>query len=60
MKGQTWSSRSIGSRLQHGIFYLLIRTFGRRAAYGLLFFVALWYTIRPLTRSRSAITFVPS
>ena len=54
MNGPTWSSRSIGSRLQHGIFYLLIRTFGRRTAYGLLFFVALWYTLRPLTRSRSA------
>lgn len=49
-----WTSRSVGSRLQHGIFYVLIRILGRRAAYGLLFFVVLWYTIRPLTRKRSA------
>jgi len=33
-----WSSRSLGSRLQHRIFYLLIRVGGRRAAYLLLFF----------------------
>jgi len=49
-----WTSRSIGSRMQHGVFYLLIRTMGRRSAYILLFFVALWYTFRPMTRARSA------
>lgn len=49
-----WTSRSIGSRLQHGIFYALIRTLGPFAAYTLLVFVAAWYTIRPLTRARSA------
>lgn len=51
--GQRWTSRSIGSRLQHGVFYLLIRTLGRRPAYALLFFVVLWYTLRPMTRARS-------
>lgn len=51
---QKWSSKSIGSRLQHGIFYLIICTLGRTPAYMLLFFVALWYTIRPLTRAYSA------
>lgn len=52
--GTRWSSRSVGSRLQHGIFYLLIRLAGRAPAYGLLFFVVLWYTIRPMTRRRAA------
>lgn len=52
-EARPWESRSVGSRLQHGIFYLLIRTLGRRAAYGLLFFVALWYALRPMTRTRS-------
>lgn len=49
-----WTSRSIGSRLQHGIFYALIRVAGRRPAYALLFFVALWYALRPATRARSS------
>lgn len=40
-----WSSRSIGSRLQHGIFYFLIRIGGRRAAYFLLHFVVLYYVL---------------
>jgi hypothetical protein len=31
-KAQSWHSRSVGSRLQHGIFYLLIHLGGRRAA----------------------------
>jgi predicted LPLAT superfamily acyltransferase len=53
-KRQQWSSRSVGSRLQHHIFYGLIRIGGRNAAYGLLFFVVLWYTIRPDIRARSA------
>jgi predicted LPLAT superfamily acyltransferase len=52
--GGRWSSRSIGSRFQHGIFYFLIRFGGRRAAYLLLSFVALYYaTFRPVVRSRS-------
>ena len=53
MNAPAWSSRSIGSRLQHGIFYAIIRFLGRGPAYGLLFFVVLWYSLRPLTRSRS-------
>ncbi len=53
-RGQRWTSRSIGSRLQHCVFYLLIRTLGRRPAYALLYFVVLWYTLRPMTRARSA------
>lgn len=49
-----WSSRSIGSRLQHRIFYLLIRLGGRRAAYFLLYFVVLYYVLcRPALRRRS-------
>jgi predicted LPLAT superfamily acyltransferase len=49
-----WSSRSLGSRLQHGIFYALIRCGGVFAGYGLLFFVVSWYTLRPSVRGRSA------
>lgn len=50
-----WTSRSVGSRFQHGIFYCLIRLGGRRAAYGLLYFVALYYaTFRPLVWRRCA------
>lgn len=41
----TWTSRSLGSRFQHRIFYLLIRVGGRRAAYLLLFFVAWYYVL---------------
>lgn len=52
--GEGWSSRSIGSQLQHRIFYLLIRLGGRRAAYLLLYFVVLYYTLcRPNLRRRS-------
>src|SRR5512133_3597055 len=52
--GERWSSRSIGSNLQHRIFYLLIRFGGRRAAYLLLYFVVLYYTLcRPTLRRRS-------
>ncbi len=40
-----WSSRSVGSSFQHRIFYGLIRLGGRRAAYGLLTAVALYYTL---------------
>lgn len=53
MKGRKWSSRSLGSRLQHSIFYLLIRWGGWRLAYGLLFWVVLWYSLRPSVRRRS-------
>lgn len=49
-----WSSRSVGSRLQHGIFYLLIRLGGRRAAYVLLYLVVLYYALlRPDQRRKA-------
>lgn len=49
-----WSSKSIGSRLQHWIFYTLIRFGGRRAAYLLLRFVVLYYVLfSPAARARS-------
>ena len=38
-----WTSRSIGTRLQHNVFYLLIALGGGKAAYALLFWVTLWY-----------------
>jgi len=51
---RNWSSRSIGSQLQHQIFYLLIRLGGRRAAYALLYFVVLYYVLlRPAVRGRT-------
>lgn len=51
---KSWSSRSIGSQLQHSIFYALIRLGGRRAAYLLLVFVVLYYVLfRPAVRNRS-------
>jgi predicted LPLAT superfamily acyltransferase len=40
-----WTSRSVGSDLQHNIFYALIKIGGRRAAYGLLSCVALYYAL---------------
>ncbi|MBI5017249.1 MAG: lysophospholipid acyltransferase family protein [Deltaproteobacteria bacterium] len=40
-----WSSRSVGSRLQHGIFYALVRLGGRRAAYALLYPVVAYYAL---------------
>jgi predicted LPLAT superfamily acyltransferase len=49
-----WTSRSIGSNLQHNIFYAVIKIGGRRAAYGLLSCVALYYALfRPDIRKRS-------
>jgi len=53
-KGE-WSSRSIGSKLQHKIFYLLINFGGRRAAYALLRFVVFWYVLfYPSIRRKSS------
>ena len=40
-----WTSRSIGSRFGHQVFYLFIRHMGRRGAYFLLYFVALFYVL---------------
>jgi predicted LPLAT superfamily acyltransferase len=48
-----WSSRSLGSRAQHAVFYALIRAAGTSGAYALLFFVVTWYTLRPSVRRRS-------
>ena len=45
-----WSSRSLGSRPQHRIFYLLLRLGGRGPAYLLLYFVALYYSLKPSVR----------
>ena len=50
---RSWHSRSVGSRLQHGIFYLLIHLGGRRAAYVLLHFVVAYYALlRPDLRRK--------
>ncbi len=52
--GRTWSARSVGSRWQHRFFYTLIRLAGRRAAYAMAAFVALYYVLfRPSVRNRS-------
>jgi predicted LPLAT superfamily acyltransferase len=49
-----WSSKSIGSRFQHWIFYTLIRLGGRQAAYLLLRMVVLYYVLfSPAVRRRS-------
>ena len=47
-----WSSKSLGSRLQHEIFYLLVRFRLLWVARGLLACVVLYYTIRPDVRRR--------
>ena len=55
MKNRQWSSRSIGSNWQHNVFYFLIRCGGKHAAYCLLIFVVLYYTLfRPVVRNRSS------
>jgi len=52
---RAWSSRSVGSRLQHQFFYLLLRAGGLRAAYALLYLVVAWYTLfRPGIRRRGS------
>lgn len=48
-----WTSRSIGSNLQHNIFYTFIRIGGRRVAYILLDPVALYYSLRPDIRKKA-------
>jgi len=47
-----WDSGSVGSRLQHGFFYLLIRIGGKPLAYVLLAVVVLWYVCYPSTRRK--------
>ena len=52
---RTWSSRSVGSRLQHRAFHLLLLAGGLRAAYALLYPVIAWYTLfRPSVRRRGS------
>ena len=49
-----WTSRSVGSKLQHDIFYTIIRLGGHRAAYAVLNCVALYYTLfRPAIRKKA-------
>lgn len=48
-----WTSRSIGSNLQHQFFYTLIKLGGRRLAYFFLYFIVLYYTLfRPSVRKK--------
>lgn len=52
--GRQWTSRSVGSKVQHNIFYAIIRFGGHRAAYALLNCVALYYTLfRPAIRKKA-------
>ena len=52
--GDRWSSRSVGSRWQHGFFYLLIRLGGRAAAYLFLYLLILYYMLlRPDQRKKT-------
>lgn len=44
-KRHGWSSRSVGSKLGHSIFYLFIRIAGRLPAYGLLAVVVSYYVV---------------
>jgi predicted LPLAT superfamily acyltransferase len=46
--GEKWSSRSLGSRFQHRVFYWLISRLGLGAAYLLLYPVVGWYTLKIL------------
>ncbi|MDR1656992.1 MAG: lysophospholipid acyltransferase family protein [Deltaproteobacteria bacterium] len=53
MRGQQWSSRSLGSKFKHQIFYSLIRWLGAWAAYPLLYVVVFYYSLLPSVRRRS-------
>lgn len=48
-----WSSRSLGSRFKHEVFYWLIKLGGAGAARPLLYLVVLYYSLRPEVRRRS-------
>jgi len=48
MAGEKWSSRSLGSRFQHRVFYWLISRAGLRVAYVLLYPVVGYYTLKIL------------
>lgn len=47
-----WSSKSLGSKWQHGCFYVLLRVGGWRLAYLLLYCVVFWYSLVPYARQR--------
>ncbi len=50
-----WTSKSVGSRLGHWIFYMLIRIGGRLPAYALLAFVGFYYTaFSPSARKKAS------
>lgn len=49
-----WTSRSLGSRFQHRIFYTMIRIGGRNLAYILLYIVVFYYVlIKPSVRKKT-------
>lgn len=49
-----WTSRSIGSSIQHRFFYALIRIGGRRLAYFFMYFIVGYYILfRPSVRKKS-------
>lgn len=54
MARRGWDSRSFGTRFQHGIFYAVIRHFGRRAAHALLRPVVFWFVaFKPEVRRKA-------
>ena len=53
MREPGWSSRSLGSRIQHEFFYIAVRLGGWRLAYAVLGAVVLAYTLMPSVRARS-------
>ena len=54
-KQRKWTSRSIGSRFQHHVFYVLIKWGGRRCAYMLLYVVVFYYIFfRPSLRKKTS------
>ncbi|WP_207261032.1 lysophospholipid acyltransferase family protein [Desulfovibrio sp. Huiquan2017] len=48
-----WSSASLASGFAHRLFYHAIQLAGRPLAYAMLFFVVVFYTLRPDVRKRS-------
>ena len=48
------ASKSLAGKWQHRFFYLLLASFGLRPAYFVLYFVALWFTLLPSVRAKSA------
>jgi predicted LPLAT superfamily acyltransferase len=48
-----WSSRSLGGRLQHHFFYLLIHLRMLCLARAFIYIIVLWYTFNPNVRRRS-------